>query len=227
MRSGRCSQHTHRIGLALASSVLLVAAVGCSQGRDSEGASRGRGDSTAASSVLSAPTPAASHSKIESPTGAAGRSHMKSPTSPGSPPEIVLRGDGLGVVAFGASKDQVVAVLTAHLGPPRMREEDNPSDWRPGPPELDEAVWWADLQAGFKDGRFVQYFYGGEPRAPRFFTEEGIGLGATLEELRSAYGGRMEEAHDRSLEEGYALKTDSGEVVAAFSDLVGMTGIVS
>jgi hypothetical protein len=124
------------------------------------------------------------------------------PSTTVAAPSIVLARDGLGVVAFGTDADGAVAALTAVLGPPT---ED--TGWVdpltistcPGT-ELRRVSWGAlavllgdPAATGTGVRRFFAYSYGNvagvEPQPAGFVTPEGIGVGASVADLRAAYPG--------------------------------------
>lgn len=106
---------------------------------------------------------------------------------------VALEPDGLGVVAFGDEASDVLATLSALLGP---TTDDGPLPACPSG-ELDRQVQFAELSvlvATF-DGmeRFVAWDLGPPSGAlPRLATAEGITVGSTLAQLRAAYGNRLQ-----------------------------------
>lgn len=109
-----------------------------------------------------------------------------------------LRGDGLGVTAFGDMPEYTLAALTAALGEPSSdTTEPAFSSFGTCPGTTLRAVEWGGLVVLITDGATA---YGIES-GPHFFaymyrsddslglaTPEGVGLGSTVAELRAAYG---------------------------------------
>lgn len=116
-------------------------------------------------------------------------------TRPAQP--LALRGDGLGIASFGEPADDVLVVLGQAIGSP-------PTDpWVEA--EWIEFVGWRELglYVGFDtpssaDFTGVRRFLGWEQVRPAggqgLVTTEGIGVGATLAELRQAYSDRLDVA---------------------------------
>ena len=130
-------------------------------------------------------------------------------------PTLVLRADGLGAVFFGMESEAAVASLTAALGPP-----DEDSGWIPSfsgfgtcPGEQVRGLRWATMWALMTDGEtewrsdgiphFFAYlnsvFYD-ESQSLGLLTEEGIGLGNTVADLRDTYGDRVEITFDELID---------------------------
>jgi hypothetical protein len=132
-------------------------------------------------------------------------------------PPVVLRGDGLGVEAFGAPVDEVIVALTLRWAPPDSDTgwvaAQDPSFPFPGCPGGQvRAVEWRGFWVLFSDGPtpkgpagrrhfFTWYYLAPDRRAPgpdqggnrpALRTSEGITVGATVAELRRAYGERVE-----------------------------------
>jgi hypothetical protein len=120
-----------------------------------------------------------------------------SPTTPSSSPTggLLLRGDGLGIVAFGTPTEEALDTLEYRLGPPNRS-----SDWF-------YRYWsWDDLglTVAFDDDDFyrddgVEHLVGwgvwGEANVLQ--TSGGIGIGASYDELVVAHPERVAEpAHD-------------------------------
>jgi hypothetical protein len=152
---------------------------------------------TTAAPVTAAPTTAA-------PTSTSTTTLTSSTTTSSSVPAgaaLVLRDDGLGDALFGADADGVIDYITSVLGVPT-----DDSGWADPfeyfgicPGTEVRGVTWGDLQLLFSDesiitsGRrhFFNYVYGpasGSSIAPvGMQTADGIGVGATVGELRAAY----------------------------------------
>ncbi len=116
---------------------------------------------------------------------------------------LVLSGEGLGDALFGTAPDEVVSYVQAILGPPTADSgwADPFSAFGVCPGTEVRGVTWGDLTLLFSDesdvaaGRrhFFSYTYGPpfgagiQPAGMR--TEEGIGVGSTLADVRAAYPG--------------------------------------
>jgi hypothetical protein len=106
---------------------------------------------------------------------------------------LVLQADGLGAVTFGDDGAPVVAELMDLLGRPNVEER-----WECVEPAADVRLYgWADLTVLLFDGDFRAYGSGlhyppayGPPLGLR--TPEGLEIGATVDELESLYGDRLE-----------------------------------
>ena len=122
------------------------------------------------------------------------------PSTTVAPATVVLARDGLGVVPFGTDADGAVAALTAVLGPPT---ED--TGWVDpltistcAGTELRRVSWGAlSILLGDPAGTGVRQVFassygnvtGVEPQPPGLVTPEGVGLGASVADLRAAYPG--------------------------------------
>jgi hypothetical protein len=115
------------------------------------------------------------------------------PTTQGlNPPltgTVVLRPDGLGVVAFGASKVDVITTLSSEVG---QLDETGTGCEAAGPSA--STARWDELRVQFIGPTFDSY----NVRPPNgvapvldLETEEGIGLGSTVADLEAAYGDRL------------------------------------
>jgi hypothetical protein len=128
-------------------------------------------------------------------------------TDPAPLATVKLTESGLGDVLFGIDPDTVVADLTARFGAP-----DLDSDWIPSTPnvfgtcpgESMRAIGWGSLVTIFIDdgrsdlgGWFYTYTYGYDysensggvdPRQLNLRTDDDIGLGSTVGDLRSVWG---------------------------------------
>jgi hypothetical protein len=113
------------------------------------------------------------------------------PASPRLEESILLRPDGLGIVAFGTPTDEALAGLEELIGSPPPSGGDQ-ADWVEylGWPDLGLSVGvslpgWSEY-----DGvsRFVGWQYFGSSAGPTLTTPEGVTVGTTLAELRVTYG---------------------------------------
>lgn len=156
----------------MATVALALVAIGCA-GEDGGELSRPEPTSTTAAVTTTTTVPATS-----APLGT---------TAPAAT-ELVLAPDGLGLAAFGEEADAVLARLAGVLGPPG---DDRPLGSCPSG-EADRLVQFAELAVLFGRGRFVAWDVGPPSAAlPPLATAEGIGVGASLADVRSAYGDRL------------------------------------
>jgi hypothetical protein len=130
-------------------------------------------------------------------------------------PPVVLQGDGLGAIAFGAPADEVIAGLTLRWGPP-----DTDSGWVDAasspfgacPGNQVRAVGWGGFSVLFSDGptphgpagrrHFFTWEYqvpdtahpGPDPggNRPVLRTAKGVSVGATVASLQRAYSDKLE-----------------------------------
>lgn len=111
-------------------------------------------------------------------------------------PEIVLKADGLGAVAFGATPEETIAVLTSAFGAPTKDtgwvESFSPYGICPG--ESIRGVEWNSLHVLFGDTihgekSFFGYEYVDRTNmgTPTISTEQQITLGATKAQIQTAY----------------------------------------
>lgn len=115
--------------------------------------------------------------------------------------DLVLRSDGLGSVRFGVAPQSVIDYVTSLLGRPDSDTGyiDSFSEFGSCPGTEVRGVRWGDLlllfgdDSDFDDGRrhFYQWQYGPQTRAPLRpngpVTDGGIGLGATVSQVRAVY----------------------------------------
>lgn len=121
------------------------------------------------------------------------------PEDPGAA-ELVLRGDGLGVIDLGAPPDDAVSAVAAVLGPPTVDTGWQPSFGAYGtcPGEHVRAAEWGHLVLLFTDGttdhgagrHLFAWRVTGAP--PAVGTENGFGYGATAADAEELYPGRVE-----------------------------------
>ena len=116
------------------------------------------------------------------------------------PSALALRGDGLGVVEFGAAPDDAVAAVAAELGDPAQDTGWEPSFSSYGtcPGEQIRGVEWGGLVLLFTDGdtaegtgeHFFTWRVNGAP--PAVATATGLGFGATAADAEELYPGQVE-----------------------------------
>jgi hypothetical protein len=121
-------------------------------------------------------------------------------TLPEAAVEVVLRGDGLGVVELGAPPDEVVEALTDALGAPTRDTGWEPafSEYGTCPGEQIRGVEWDHLVLLFTDGatelgqeeHLFAWRVTGAP--PAVGTATGFGFGATAADAEELYPGRVE-----------------------------------
>ena len=130
-------------------------------------------------------------------------------------PPVVLRGDGLGALAFGAPTDEVIVGLTLRWGPPTsdsgwITAGSSPYGVCPGT-EV-RGVAWGSFSVLFSDGptphgpagqrHFLTWQYlvddvnspGPDPggNRPPLRTAKGVSVGARVSDLQAAYGTGLE-----------------------------------
>ena len=131
---------------------------------------------------------------------------------------VVLRGDGLGVVRFGQTADEVLAELGAVIGlPPTDAWSEADCIRYTGWSELGLFVGFDTPTAeGFTGvSRFVGWDQVEPEGGPGFATAEGISVGSTLAETRVAYGDRLHVATEPDECAGdwfVQVRSPSGEV---------------
>ncbi len=153
-------------------------------------------------------------------------------TTTAVPPTIVLRGDGLGfttpasetmtMAAFGSEAETALRAISEALGSP-----DEDSGWIPSfsgfgtcPGEEVRGIRWATLWALMTDGstewrndgvpHFFSYlnsvFYD-DSQSLGLLTEEMVGLGDTVKDLKDAYGKSVEITYEEFID-GYLFTID-------------------
>ena len=144
-------------------------------------------------------------------------------TTAATPTEPTLVGDGLGVIDFGASSDEVVAALSAtFLGSPgaggdSLEPDPVPSNGCPEPLYFQGLSLRVHID---RAGQFSGYDYQG-PASVGLTTPEGVGYGSTLDELRSAYGDAVT-VSGGSLGQSFTIRVDSGELRGQAYDSSGV-----
>ncbi len=110
-------------------------------------------------------------------------------------PVPVLQKDGLGIVSFGASPEDTIAVLTKALGVPTKDTGtiESFSAYGTCPGKDLRAVEWKNLYVLFGDtaygtGKFYQYGYTNKaPLLATLSTNKGVTLGMGAEEIKARY----------------------------------------
>lgn len=141
-------------------------------------------------------------------------------TAAPTPGQMVLAGDGLGVVRFGAPATEALAALTAVLGQPDsdtgLVDPSREQVLGACPAGRQRAVRWAQLTVGLLEGtstystgateHLLLYRYGDpatpEPTPP-LVTAAGVTIGATAEEVSEVYGATAEVVPGDELVEPY------------------------
>jgi hypothetical protein len=196
------------VTVAMAGGVL----VGCSSAGDdavATGASAGGSTAAPASSAADAPSTATAATADSTPASTAaeptttarattstlpgavttatpdpaGDAGSASTTLPARPSGLVLAPDGVGVIAFGATAENVAVTVGDVLGP---SQSGSAGECDAGP--LDSIRWGTTLTAYLQGGRFAGWF----TRSGELRTAERIGVGSTASALAAAYGSRLE-----------------------------------
>ena len=140
-----------------------------------------------------------------------------STTAAETPEVLMLQGDGLGIVDFGQPAEEVTRILGDLIGSPPT-DQGSEAEWV-------EYIGWRDLglYVGFDTpessafagaSRFVGWDYL-PPGGLGLVTDEGVGIGSTVAELRAAYGDGLEvpsEPDECIGDWTYHLTSASGEV---------------
>ena len=146
-------------------------------------------------------------------------------TTPGAE-SIALRGDGLGVTAFGDAPDPAVAAVSATLGAPSddtgWESSESAYGTCPGP-EI-RAVTWGGLVLLFTTGATVhgrgEHLFGwlvtGAP--PALGTVKGLGFGATAADAEELYPGQVERVPTEEPFPGFLRMDVDGGTITAFLD---------
>ncbi len=137
-------------------------------------------------------------------TSAATASPVTTATSVPAPgvPAVQLKPDGIGDLVFGTGEAETRAALTKAFGPPTFDETLPAESCTTG---ATRRVSWGDLVVLFGPGTgggltMVGWTYGtpDPPAEPPLTTAEGVGVGTTVAQLRSAYGERVEVREDEA-----------------------------
>lgn len=196
-RSGRPMQ----VGAIVLAAGLALAGAGCSKDEappvSTGSATSSPATSAPGSSTTAAPGstagPATSASSTTSTTATTSTSSTTAPTTtgPGAPAGLILRGDGLGIVAFGTPEAAAESALRAALGDPA-----DDSGWM-GPDAAfpGRVVTWPGLVALFHEGSGGRVFDGwispvvpGES-GPMYATGQGLARGMSYDDMVGLVGG--------------------------------------
>jgi hypothetical protein len=157
-------------------------------------------------------------------------------------PAVVLKGDGIGAFIFGADPDQVIAGLTLRWGPP-----DGDSGWiaagaspyGPCPGNVVRGVNWRGFTVLFSDGATprgqagTRHFFTWEYQVdnpahpvpdkggnrPPLKTARGIGVGATVQALKAAYGDPLELFDEPPDGPQFGVETSEGALYGSLTSL--------
>jgi hypothetical protein len=136
---------------------------------------------------------------------------------------LALRGDGIGVAAFGEPTDDVVAAVTTVLG-----ASAGDDGWQPSTPSCPgdrmRVVTWDGLHLTFVEsatdpkpgGRFLGWDLDGAP--PALATPAGFGFGATTDDAHDLYGQEVELVPAEDPFPAYLLIHVDGAEISAFLD---------
>jgi len=120
------------------------------------------------------------------PVSTTGAGATTTPTTSPTAAAVVLRPDGLGIVAIGATMDSTIAALDAAFGP----VDESGTGCELAGPDV-STVRWDELRVQFVSGMFESYNVRPPPGQPAVLdleTDAGIGLGSTVAQLEDAYG---------------------------------------
>jgi hypothetical protein len=181
--------------------------------------------------------PAASDSTESTTTSAPAETTATDATTTTGEPEpsdLALRGDGLGVVDFGAPPDAAVAAVRAELGDPAQDTgwEDSFSSYGTCPGEQIRGVEWGGLILLFTDGdtaegsgeHFFTWRVIGAP--PAVATANGLSWGATKADAEELYPEKVnavpaEEPFPAFLE----IDAEGGQITAFLDDSDTITNL--
>lgn len=146
-----------------------------------------------------------------------------SSTAPRVEADIVLRGDGLGVVALGATPEEAVMAVTAALGAPTADTgwQSSFSSYGTCPGEHIRGVEWDHLVLLFTDGdtafgsgeHLFTWRITGAP--PALGTAKGLGYKATVADAEELYPGDVEVTEPDDPFPGFAqIRVDGGTITA-------------
>jgi hypothetical protein len=149
-----------------------------------------------------------------------------SDTAAAAPAEIVLRGDGLGVVDLGADPAAAVAAVTAALGEPTLDTgwESSSSSYGTCPGQQIRGVEWEHLVLLFTDGdtaygtgeHLFTWRITGAP--PALGTARGLGYQATVADAEELYPGDVEVTEPDEPFPGFLTIAGDGGVITGYLD---------
>lgn len=171
-------------------------------------------------------SPAASErGEAESTEGTTG-AEAPTTTLPEAAVEVVLRGDGLGVVELGAPPDEAVEALTEALGAPTRDTGWEPafSEYGTCPGEQIRGVEWDHLVLLLTDGdtalgqgeHLFAWRVTGAP--PALGTANGFGFGATATDAEDLYPGQVERVPAEEPFPAFLLVEAEGGTITAYLD---------
>jgi hypothetical protein len=139
---------------------------------------------------------------------------------------LVLRGDGLGVVALGASTDAAIAAVSSDLGAPSLDTgwESSFSTYGTCPGEQIRGVEWDGLVLLFTDGttpygsgeHLFSWRITGAP--PAVGTATGLGFGASVADAEELHPGAVEVVPPEEPFPGFLEIEADGGPITAFLD---------
>ena len=153
------------------------------------------------------------------------------------PSPIALRGDGLGVGAFGDAPDAVVAAVTAELGEPSEdtgweSQAEGSSSYGTCPGDRVRGVEWGELILLFADGEtdegsgehFFSWHLTGP--TPPIATAEGLGYGATGRDAEELYEGRVDRVPaEEPFPSFLRIAAEGGQITAYVDDTDTITNL--
>ena len=140
--------------------------------------------------------------------------------------ELVLRGDGVGVVDLGAEPDPAIAAVTEALGPPTRDTGWQPSfsEYGTCPGDQIRGVEWDHLVLLFTDGstergdgpHLFAWRLTGAP--PALGTAKGLGYQATVADAEELYPGAVEVTEADDPFPGFVTVTVEGGPITGYLD---------